>query len=80
MNTFVITLTDEQAACLWDDVTWGGKNHKPLTAIVQDYINGRAAVSVLALATPASLPGIIAKYRAANYPEPLIQHPLKSKS
>ena len=67
MNTFAITLTEEQAACLWDDVTWGGQHHKPVTAIVQDYIRDRAAVSMRH--TPASiLPGIIKKYRAAHYP------------
>jgi hypothetical protein len=62
-----IELTEEQAACLWGDVTWGGQHPKPLTAIVQDCINGRAAVSMHH--TPASiLPGVIEKYRGAHHP------------
>jgi|GEM_PF-4501948 len=67
MNALTITLTDEQAACLWDDVTWGGQHHKPLLAIIQDYINDRAAVAVR-YTPPSILPAVIEKFRAANYP------------
>jgi hypothetical protein len=60
-----IELTEEAAACLWDDVTWGGQHPRNIGWIAQSYLEGRAAVSV-AQFPPASLPGLLVKFREAH--------------
>ena len=68
-----IELSEEEAACLWDDVTWAGKYPKPIAEIVQTYVSGRAAVAVAQLAEDYR-PVIIRKFHLLH-PDPVQSPP-----
>ena len=71
-----IELTEEAAACLWDDVTHGGQHPQTIAEIAQTYVTGRAALAVVQM-QEAYRPAIVAKFKAAGQPAP--PEPTQSK-
>jgi hypothetical protein len=69
-----IELTDEQAACLWDDVTHGGQVPRTVAEIARDLLTSRAAKAIAYCPAP-SRPEIVAQFLASQAPQPTQSRP-----